>query len=89
MNLLSKIIGKKKNKVGDVEKKLAKLMERKRDVGEFSIDLYLNDCCGSETCYVAKLTMYGKYGITYHARCANFGDAIDKISEHIDKITKK
>lgn len=86
MYLLSKIFGKKKNKVGVVEKKLAELMTRKKDVGKFSVDLYFSDYCGRETCYVAKLTMYGNTNHSYNARCANFSDAIDKISKHIDSL---
>lgn len=89
MKILSKIFGKKENGIGEVEKKLAELMARKSDIGEFSIDLYYNDGCGEETCYVAKLTMYGRNGIVYHARCANFCDAIDNVSNHIDKIVNK
>lgn len=89
MNFLSKIFGKKKNEIGVVEKKLAELMEKKSEIGEFSVDLFYNDGCGKETCYVAKLTMYSRNGIRYHARCANFCDAIDNVSNHIDKIANK
>lgn len=89
MKFLSKIFGKKENKIGVIEKKLAALTARKKDIGEFSIDLYFNDCCGKETCYVAKLTMYGNTeSSSHHARCANFSDAIDAISKYIDTISK-
>jgi len=92
MKFLSKIFRKKENKIGVVEKKLAELMARKKDVGEFSIDLYHNDCCGDETCYVAKLTMYcvkdnGDNAI-YRARYGNFIDALDDISKYIDGLCK-
>lgn len=88
MKILSKIFGKKENGIGEVEKKLAELMARKSDIGEFSIDLYYNDGCGKETCYVAKLTTY-ENGYEYHARYGNFIDALDTISEYIDSIAKR
>lgn len=81
MNILGKI--QRNRKIGAVEKKLAELMKRKKEIGEFSVDLYYDDLSGN---FVARMSMYGKNAIIYHARRSNFSDAIDNIAEHIDDI---
>lgn len=90
MSVLSKMFNKRESKIGVVEKKLAELMSRKTEEGEFSVDLYYNDGADAETCYVAKFALYGrKNKITHHARCASFSEAIDCISDFIDTITNE
>ena len=70
-----------------LEQRLAKIMARKRQVGDFSVDLYMNDYAKEGERYVAKLTFIGFGDSTYyHARCSNFTDALNRIDEYIDVV---
>lgn len=67
-----------------LEQRLAKIMARKKQVGDFSVDLYMNDAAGKDERYVAKFSCVP--AVTYHARCSNFTDALNRIDEYIDVV---
>lgn len=67
-----------------LEEHLEKIMARKKQIGEFSVDLYMNDAAGKDERYVAKFSCVP--AVTYHARCSNFTDALNRIDEYIDVV---
>ena len=60
------------------------------DVINTSLDLYYNDLKAEAEAYTARLELWLDDGLRYrtvHARCASFGEALDRIQEYEARLT--
>ncbi len=72
--------------IGDsfVEVRLKQIMELKQKLGEFSVDLYYNDC-DHENPYTAKISSAINALPEYHGRGRNFSEALDFVEDFLKK----
>ena len=66
-----------------IEQHLASIMEKQKDIGDFSVDLYCNTYAPEEERYVARFKHDVWVTAPYHARCSNFTEALNRIEEYI------
>ena len=67
-----------------IDQRVKDIMARKKDIGEFSMDLYFDDLKPEGQQYVAKLSSITDPNFSLHARGKSFDEAIDIAESYID-----
>lgn len=76
------------NSVPDsIDQKVKAIMGLKPQIGEFSVDLYYNDC-DREKPYTAKMHSALDKDLSYHARAKSFSEALDMLVDYIHENYK-
>ena len=70
-----------------IDQKVKAIMGLKPQIGEFSVDLYYNDC-NREKPYTAKMHSVLNENLEYHARAKNFNEALDMLLDYIHENYK-
>lgn len=65
-----------------IDQKVKAIMGLKPQIGEFSVDLYYNDC-DREKPYTARMHSALDKNLNYHARAKSFNDALDMLVDYI------
>lgn len=72
-----------------VDRELKDIMRLKDAIGEFSVDLYYNDCVDEDKAYTAKVHSALDENINFHAREGRFLDALKKVREYLESFKKQ
>lgn len=70
-----------------IDQKIKAIMGLKPQIGEFSVDLYYNDC-DREKPYTAKMHSVLDKGLSYHARAKSFSEALNMLIDYIHENYK-
>lgn len=70
-----------------IDQKVKAIMGLKPQIGEFSVDLYYNDC-DREKPYTARMHSALDEDLSYHARAKSFNEALDMLVDYIHKNYK-
>lgn len=70
-----------------IDQKVKAIMGLKPQIGEFSVDLYYNDC-DREKPYTAKMHSVLDKDLSYHARAKSFNEALDMLLDYIHENYK-
>ena len=68
-----------------IDDRVAEIMYEKDLIGEFSLDLYYNDC-DDENPYTARIHSAIDAVPEFHARAKSFSDALDSVEEYIKSL---
>lgn len=66
-----------------IDERVKDIMALKKDIGEFSMDLYYDDTAQEGKQYVAKLSSVVEKNLNFHARCKSFEEALDLVESYL------
>ena len=72
-----------------IDEQVKDIMQLKDKYGEFSLDLYYNDCTDEEHAFTAKIHSALYETIEFHARCASFNEALDEVRNYIENQLRR
>lgn len=72
-----------------IDRELKDIMKLKDTIGEFSVDLYYNDCVEDGKAYTAKVHSAINEKMNCYAREGSFLDALYKVREYLESFKKQ